>query len=154
LKNSQKQVVKYIIIGISAVLIDLIVYYGSSFIIESISISKALGFIAGSFYTFFLNKTWTWKDNEKTGVAQLSKFFIIYGVSLLINVVVNQFSISLIPEYEFFMQIFRPDQSVWFEFPARLDKLFAFLFATIASAFWNFFGQKYWVFKLAREKSK
>ncbi|MCO6494569.1 MAG: GtrA family protein [Bacteroidetes bacterium] len=147
MKDSQKQVIKYIIIGISAVLVDLIVYYGTSFFIASLSIAKALGFIVGSFYTFFLNKFWTWKDKRKTGVSQLSKFFAIYGVSLLINVAVNEFFLTTLPNFELYLQINKPLQEDFFNFTLQLDKLAAFCLATIASAIWNFFGQKYWVFK-------
>lgn len=147
MRDSRKQIVKYIIIGISAVLVDLVVYYGTSFFLESLSIAKALGFITGSFYTFFLNKLWTWKDKRKTGVNQLSKFFAIYGVSLLINVSVNEIFLKLLPYYELFIQINNTTIQDLFNITLQLDKLFAFVFATIMSAIWNFFGQKYWVFK-------
>ncbi|MCZ2129576.1 MAG: GtrA family protein, partial [Bacteroidia bacterium] len=124
-----------------------VVYYGSSFLIESLSIAKALGFIVGSFYTFFLNKFWTWKDKRKTGITQLSKFFTIYGVSLFINVAVNELFLQIVPNFELFTQINNPLKESIFEITFQLDKLFAFVCATIASAIWNFFGQKYWVFR-------
>jgi putative flippase GtrA len=153
LKNSQKQVVKYTIIGISAVLLDLLVYYASSFPIKSLSVAKGLGFAAGSIYTFYLNKAWTWKDNEKTSATQLSRFFIIYGVSLLINIVVNQISIDLLPDHELYLKLLKPNKTEVFSFYAQVDKFIAFGLATVASAVWNFSGQKYWVFRNANKSA-
>jgi putative flippase GtrA len=153
LKDNQKQIVKYTLIGVSAVLIDLLVYYGVSFVIDSISLAKASGFIVGSLYTFYFNKYWTWKEKEKTNVSQFSRFAVIYGISLLINIVVNQISLDVIPQFEIFIKIQKPNGEIWFSFWARLDKFIAFGISTLASAFWNFLGQKYWVFKKGR-KSK
>jgi putative flippase GtrA len=146
-KDSQKQVIKYILIGISAVLLDFIVYYALSIQQTPIDTAKVAGFIAGSFYTFFLNKVWTWKDKRKTNFSQLGKFFIIYGVSLLINVSVNKLGISILPDYTLSFNLSNSDGLELFTYGMKTDKIIAFFFATLGSAFWNFFGQKYWVFK-------
>lgn len=138
MKDSQKQVIKYTIIGISAVLVDFVVYYACSFFLESIDLAKAVGFITGSFYTFFLNKFWTWKDTRKTGITQLSKFFAIYGVSLVINIAVNKAVISLIPNYTIDLIISDSfGYGVW-KSAFLIDKFLAFFIATAASAVWNF----------------
>ncbi len=147
MKDSQKQIIKYILIGISAVFVDLVVYYTSKFYFESEDFSKALGFIVGSIYTFMFNKIWTWKQKDKAGIKQLSIFFIVYAVSLFINVIVNRTFISLLPDYEFDFILYNPLRVPQIEFSAKLDILLAFGIATICSAFWNFFGQKYFVFK-------
>jgi putative flippase GtrA len=148
MKKGQKQIIKYTLIGISAVALDFAVYYLASFYWpKSLTICKALGFIVGSFYTFFLNKAWTWNNKDKTNLSQFTKFILIYGISLLINVVVNQIFWDILPEHLFSFQIISPSEKVLLTKTAALNKAFAFIIATLASAIWNFTGQKYWVFK-------
>lgn len=61
-----KQITKFFIIGVSAVLVDFIVYYLLSDLLSlNIDISKGAGFMVGTIYTYYLNKLWTWKYTEK-----------------------------------------------------------------------------------------
>jgi putative flippase GtrA len=136
------------LIGISAVMLDLIVYYLLTVAFNvSIDISKALGFASGSVYTFFVNKSWTWNNKEKTSVMMFSRFMIIYGASLFINLAVNRLALFTIPEFEAFFQLKDNQMIERLSFHFKVDKFFAFFLATVASACWNFMGQKFWVFR-------
>lgn len=154
MKDNQKQIIKYTLIGITAVLLDLVVYYVLSYFYPLwIGTAKAIGFIVGSIYTFYFNKFWTWRQKSRANVSQWSKFLLIYTASMFINIAVNHLALELIPPYDIFVKLIRPNQSEWFSFFAQLNKLVAFFFATLASAVWNFMGQKYWVFSASARNS-
>ncbi len=142
-----KQITKFFIIGVSAVLVDLIVYYALSDILGlNLDISKACGFLIGSVYTYYLNKKWTWRHTEKTNKGMIGRFAIIYAISFIFNIVINKYSLVLIPDFFISATITQPDQSFFNIFSVKGDKFIAFFFATVFSAVFNFLGQKYWVF--------
>ncbi|NCT10462.1 MAG: GtrA family protein [Flavobacteriia bacterium] len=132
---------KFTLIGIFAVFVDLIFYYtflnvlpkDSSLIIKNEEISKALSFLCGMTFSYFLNKFWTWKKKDRSK-RRVAKFALIYGISLLVNVTVNSVLIFLLHNYKYLIDL-----------PNKY--LIAFLGATCVSALINFAGQKFWVFK-------
>ncbi|MEO9258528.1 MAG: GtrA family protein [Crocinitomicaceae bacterium] len=141
LPDYQKQFIKFVLIGMLAVLVDLACYYfflsifpekfGTFFTNEMIS--KSCSFVCGSFVTYNLNKYWTWKQTNKSH-KRFVKFFSLYLISLLINVSVNSGMLYLLLNVSSFEVI-----------PAKY--LVAFVMATGISALFNFFGQKWWIFK-------
>lgn len=141
LPDYQKQFIKFVLIGVLAVLVDLVCYYiflsffpehiGSFFTNEILA--KSCSFVCGSVVTYQLNKYWTWKQKDKSN-KRFAKFFFLYIISLLINVFVNSGSLYLLlnePSLQFLPRKY----------------LIAFIMATGVSAFFNFLGQKWWVFK-------
>lgn len=118
----KKQLFKFAIAGVIAVLTDLIVYYvligsyGHSF-------SKGVSFLIGTFVSFVINKFWTFNKDDEVK-KDLFKFLTLYGGSLCANIVVNS-------------QVLIYSSSV----------IVAFVFATGMSMTINFIGQKWWVFK-------
>ncbi|HEY1046906.1 MAG TPA: GtrA family protein [Bacteroidia bacterium] len=141
-----KQITKFGIIGVSAVLVDGIVYYFFSDILSVDSkLSKGLGFLVGTIYTYFLNKRWTWKYTEKSNKGMLLKFALVYAVSMGFNVFINEYVITAMPDNVFEINMRSTTETVNF-FSIKSDKFLAFFFATVASAVINFFGQKFLVF--------
>lgn len=137
----KKQVIKFILIGILAVVVDLICYYfllrllpDKAFsVISNEAFAKTISFLCGLNVTYIFNKSWTWKHNNKSS-KRFGKFIILYSFSLFINVFMNSF----------FLKILQKNPS----FTAIPYKYFvAFVGATLLSASFNFFGQKVWVFK-------
>lgn len=137
----KKQLIKFILIGILAVVVDLICYYfllrllpEKAFSeISNEAFAKTISFLCGLNVTYIFNKSWTWKHNNKSS-KRFGKFIILYSFSLLINVFMNSF----------FLRILQKNVS----FTAIPYKYFvAFLGATLLSASFNFIGQKVWVFK-------
>lgn len=82
--------------------------------------------------TYSLNKIWTWKKNDRSK-KRIFKFSILYGISLVLNVIVNSVLLYLLHEYKSVIDL-----------PYKY--LFAFIGATGFSAVFNFTGQKFWVF--------
>jgi putative flippase GtrA len=146
-----KQITKFVIIGLSAVLVDLIVYYAlSDLLVSNIHVSKAMGFLVGSVYTYYLNKKWTWRHTEKTNKGMVGRFAAIYIVSFVFNIFINWLSLENIPDF-FVSATITPSEGESFNiFSVKGDKFLAFFLATVFSAVFNFLGQKYWVFPKGR----
>lgn len=144
LSLSKKQLMKFTLIGIFAVMVDLIFYYTflnalpktTSSFIKNEEISKALSFLCGMTFSYFLNKFWTWKKKDRSK-RRVAKFALIYGISLLVNVTVNAVLIFLLHNYKDLIDL-----------PYKY--LIAFIGATGVSALINFTGQKFWVFKASK----
>jgi putative flippase GtrA len=137
----QKQLIKFTLIGFTAVGVDFVVYNElmelfapeqdfDEFKDRIIVLSKALSFICGTTVTYTLNKYWTWRQRDRSR-KRLAKFVMLYAVSWGANVMVNIFGIKLLPDPVFIFKL----------------KDFAFLMATGTSVVINFVGQKFWVFK-------
>ncbi len=137
----KKQVIKFILIGILAVIVDLICYYSLLRLLPEKAFSamsnevfaKTISFLCGLNVTYFFNKSWTWKHNNKSS-KRFTKFLLLYSFSLFINVFMNSFFLRILHKNEIFSTI-----------PYKY--FVAFVGATLVSASFNFVGQKTWVFK-------
>lgn len=137
----QKQVIKFTIIGILAVMVDLMAYYmllqalpgRIAIIIGMEAFAKGLSFICGMVVTYSLNKFWTWKRKDRSQ-KRVAKFALLYGASLLINVGVNSLLLYAMHSYQPLIDL-----------PHKY--IIAFIGATGVSACVNFIGQKFWVFR-------
>ena len=121
-----KQIIYFLIIGSTGVLIDYLVYILLLYFIQ-INLSKVCGFIAGALFNFFMNRKLTFAVSDLLR-TRLIKFSLLYTFTLFLNVSINQVSL------ETFAFI---DHKI----------LIAFLLATGTSTIVNFIGQKFWVFK-------
>ncbi|MCB9245434.1 MAG: GtrA family protein [Flavobacteriales bacterium] len=152
-----KEITKFLISGVIAVGTDFAVYYGLGVLfnpeaqlgIGSVlwnDVFKSIGFIAGTTVTYNLNKYWTWRKTDRDQ-KRLLNFTILYVISFIVNVWVNNASIGWLPDNEMSLITTKAngDFVQWMAF--KTDKFFAFLFSSIASAAVSFTGQKIWVFK-------
>lgn len=118
----KKQVYRFFIAGVSAVIIDFIIYYILINYIDH-SYSKIISFFCGSIASYVINKFWTFEE-KKRSFKELLKFLVLYTTTLCINVIVNKIVLD-----------------------CTNIVLLGFLFATGTSTVLNFIGQKWWVFK-------
>ena len=131
LKNKKnKELLKYIFVGLSTVLIDFLIY---KFLIKFIVIylSKTISFLSGTFFSYQLNRTWTFKSG-KTKLSQFIKYLIIHITSLIINVVLNSLLLNTFSKNYF------------------LSYEVSFLIATLTSAIYNFLFIKNFIFNNTR----
>ena len=120
------QIKRFTIVGIFAVLIDLLFY--KFFLLFSLPvISKSISFFIGSLYSYFANMLFTFKLKNNS-LNQFLKFIIIYSLSLFINVWINSLVLTKL------------------SFPSKNGIYFAFLIAVICSASFNFFCIRNYVF--------
>lgn len=132
--------VKFTLIGVTAVLVDLVVYYillntlpdPENPLLTLEAMAKTCSFISGTIVTYNLNKFWTWRQNDHSN-KRFVKFLLLYGISLGLNVTVNEVTLMILGNVDALAWVPRP-------------YLIAFVAATGASAMLNFLGQKFWVF--------
>ena len=124
LKN--KELLKYIFVGLSTVLIDFLIY---KFLIKFIVIylAKTISFLSGTFFSYQLNRTWTFKSGKKT-LSQFIKYLIIHITSLVLNVFINSLLLNTFSKNYF------------------LIYEVSFLIATLTSAIYNFLFIKMFIF--------
>lgn len=137
----KKQLVKFTLIGLLAVSVDLLCYF---ILLNTLpeklfqavgneALSKSISFMCGMTVTYFLNKFWTWKKKDRSH-KRMVKFVILYGVALLINVGTNSALLYILHQYRNFVDL-------------PFKYLIAFVGASGLSASFSFMGQKFWVFK-------
>jgi putative flippase GtrA len=122
-----KQLKYFFIVGLLTVLIDYSTYLSLTFFESNISIAKSIGFALGTIFSFIANRNITF-NVKNNFFGHLIKFISLYLISMMFNVFVNSFSLGLLTNLNFKVQI-------------------SFVIATIISASINFGGMKYFVFK-------
>ena len=118
--------------GLIAVLIAYWIYkelVSAGVIVE---LANGLAYLSGMFYGFFANKRLTFRNRRNASVRQVSRYILLHGVTLAINIAVNSFMLS-----------------IYHNAPEGL--LMSFLTAISISTVLNFIGLKYWVFKRGHE---
>ncbi|MBK7384464.1 MAG: GtrA family protein [Flavobacteriales bacterium] len=142
LSESRKQITKFVLIGMLAVLTDLAMYWvflnnlpeqvlpGT---LGNEVLAKALSFLCGLMVTYHLNKRWTWRRKDRSN-RRFMKFLLTYGVSLVLNVSLNAGLLHLLYGYE--SLAFLPNKY-----------FIAFAGATGVCATLTFLGQKLWIFR-------
>lgn len=128
--NLRKEVFIFTLIGISAVLIDISTYIVLVSLTKLITLSKFISFILGACFSYYGNKNFTFKVKTK----KITPLFFsgTYVISLLINISINNYSLSL------------------FSYKNYFSILFALFLSTIFSAIFNFVMMKFFVFKKSR----
>ncbi|MFB1003667.1 MAG: GtrA family protein [Bacteroidia bacterium] len=144
--QASKQLTKFVISGILAVGVDFTVYFALSQFLDP-SLSKAISFCSGMVVTYNMNKFWTWKQPEKNN-KRLLLFSLLYAVALLVNVGMNNLMLSTLPNYTFSFLLNSDTNEIVQSIVIGVDKLTAFLIATVASVAITYVGQKYWLFKV------
>ena len=131
LKNKKnKELLKYFFVGLSTVLIDFLIY---KFLIKFIVIylAKTISFLSGTFFSYQLNRTWTFKSG-KLKLSQFIKYLIIHITSLVLNVFINSLLLNTFSKNYF------------------LSYEVSFLIATLTSATYNFLFIKKFIFNNTR----
>jgi len=126
-KFFKRQVVRFIIVGITTVLVDFAVYLLLLAIDFETSLAKALSFCSGAIFAYFANRGYTFQSKSK-GALGFILFSLLYISTLMINVGVNELVLDTLSMM-------------------HLHIIIAFLTATSLSATINYFGMKYIIFK-------
>ena len=125
--STKKQLIFFIMIGITSVLIDTCSYFLLFYLIGSINLSKFISFIMGAFFSYYGNKNVTFKVKAKKLTPIY--FSLVYSISLGLNIFANSFSLHLFQNKE------------------TISILISFFIATLVSALFNFIMIKFFVFK-------
>ena len=121
-KFDEKDILKFLVGGGTAVIIDFLVYKILMIVGIERTIAKTISFICGSIVGFIINKYWTFKS-PKFQIKEILKYTILYIITAFINSQVNKYTLLLFG-----------------------SEFFAFLCATGVSTILNFLGQKFLIF--------
>ena len=124
----KRELVIFLIVGASTVLVDFITYRGLiQYQAIGVEMAKATGFLAGSIFAYFSNRFWTFGDKSHAP-GSAWRFIVLYASTLGANILINALSLKLLADTAAAFQL-------------------AFLLATGVSACLNFLGMKLFVFK-------
>ena len=124
----KRELAIFLVVGASAVLIDLIVYRGLiGYQAIQVDMAKATGFLVGTLFAYLANRFFTF--GHKSHVQGSAwRFSALYASTLGANVLINALALKLLADVAAAIQL-------------------AFLLATGVSACINFLGMKLFVFK-------
>jgi putative flippase GtrA len=117
---------RFIVVGITTVLIDLGFYLILNYFIFDTTLSKGVSFTIGALFSYFANKNFTF-NSSKRGLLRFLFFSALYVSTLIANVVSNSIVLNSLSQINYSLII-------------------AFLIATTISATLNFLGMKYFIF--------
>ena len=132
-KLLEYEVARFLIVGGTTVLIDLICYFILIYMGFDIPLSKGVSFSVGTVFAYFANRNYTFQTSMG-GFFRFTVFILLYLSTLVVNVVSNEIVLKLTSQINDSLMI-------------------AFLIATSLSATLNFIGMKYIVFN-AQKGSK
>jgi putative flippase GtrA len=85
-KMNETGIIKYGLVGVINTLITgIILFVLMNGFKVSYDISNAVGYVAGFFNSFIMNKFWTFKGNQTSTIKQLLKFTAVFAVCYFIQ---------------------------------------------------------------------
>lgn len=121
-----RQFVKFGIVGVSSTAIDWgVFYFLNSFFGLYYLLAKVLSFLVAVVNSFFWNRRWTFRSRSQQKAQEFSKFMFIYTLSLAINAGIMFLAVDFL----------------------HWRKIFSLIAATGFTTFWNFFANKFWIFR-------
>lgn len=129
-KLFDRSFVRFLLVGVSNTLLSAILMFALED--SGYWMSTAIAYIAGAVLSFFLNRNFTFKSNEKTG-----KSAIKFAINVLLCYVI---AYSLAQPFVGWTLGYTSINGVWVE---RITKLFGMAFYTLI----NYFGQRFFAFR-------
>jgi putative flippase GtrA len=128
-QSTRGQVARYLVAGGSAVVVDFILYRGIMWMFDLKLLGKAVGYVGGTIYSFYVNRSFTFK-RDSSNREQVISYLFIYVVSMFLNTGINQTGLFLLGTGEIGINS-------------------SFMAAAVTSAAFNFVCMKRFVFKRA-----
>lgn len=118
----KKQVSRFCQSGVFALATDSIVYF-TLLNFTSYNVAKGVSFFCGTSVSYVANNFWTF-ERESIQLNDLLRYFSLYAVSLILNVLLNAICLNL------------------FTLPVTAS----YGVAAVVCIIFNFLGQKFWIF--------
>jgi putative flippase GtrA len=126
----QREIVRFLVVGVIVTLIDFCVYCALLWMGTNIYVAKTISFLTGTTCAYFGNRAWTFGHTEQKGFGSAPKYFAVYLMSMGANVLVNGLSFGWLTGAQI-----------------GGGTYIAFVLATGTSTVLNFIGIKLFVFK-------
>lgn len=117
--------IKFCLVGLSNTAISLVIYYLLLAVGVNYLISMAIGYIVSSICGYIFNKIWVFKQKDAKVQKSIFKYYILYGSSLLVNLLCMAFFVKGL----------------------GLSDMIAPILTIIITTIYNFTLSKLWVFK-------
>ena len=121
--QSSEQITKFFLVGVLNTLVGYGVFFIFSMYINYIA-ALIISHIVGVIHSFFWNKYWVFRSS-KNKIREFLKFYSVYGIMLLINIVLLYYFVSIM------------------NMSPQISQLIILPFLTILT----YTGHKYWSFK-------
>ena len=122
----KREISRFFLVGITAVGLAYIIYYGLLLKGIHVNIANGMGYVAGTAFSFFANKSWTFL-NDAPASHVIGKFTLLHIGSLFANVSTNWTVLIFLENTQYSIQI-------------------AFFSGIVVSTVINFIGMKIFVF--------
>lgn len=123
----RKRLSRFFIVGLSTIGVDFAIYTFLMGLGVGSTSGKGASFLCGVFYSYCLNKMWTFESKESSR-SSLPRYLFLYSLTLGLNIVANAFAAYKLTGLSANVYIH------------------SFLIATILSAIANYAGMRYYVF--------
>ncbi len=88
-KKSVVQLLKFVLIGVSNTLIDLLITLALNAIFGIYYLAKIIGYVCGVINSYFWNSSWTFREERRRDTKEIVSFLIVnlvtLGLSLLLQ---------------------------------------------------------------------
>jgi len=122
----KKQFSKFILVGLLSTAVNYLIFFiALHYFFINYLISSGIGFIAGVFAGFFLNKNWTFDSRPVQTKRIIISYFLVYIFSLALSLVFLKIAVGI------------------FHISPEIANLLAICLTTCT----NFIGTKFYVFK-------
>ena len=132
--NRRKRLSRFFLVGVSAVGVDLAIYTLLMGLGVGSTSGKGASFLCGVFYSYLLNKIWTFESKESSR-SSMPRYLLLYSLTLGLNMAANAFALYILTGLSADVYIH------------------SFLIATILSAIANYVGMRYYVFNTRLNKA-
>lgn len=153
-RKGVRQLVKFCIVGVSSLTIDLLVF---NLLLDHVAVIWALSaaFVAGVSNSFFWNSRWTFAGNNRDLKRQLPIFFGTNLVGFILNTVITSGVLVLAGYWELMQTNYPPMQTLRLVFFrdtddagfSRLALNAAKMCAAVVVVAWNFTASKFITFR-------
>lgn len=128
-QSTRGQVARYLVAGSSAVVLDFIIYRTLMWLLGFENVAKAVGYVGGTVYSFYVNRSFTFK-RDSSNREQVISYLLVYIASMFLNTGLNSLGLHILGTTEIGINV-------------------SFATAAVASAAFNFVCMKRFVFKRA-----
>lgn len=93
--SKNKQFFKFGIVGLSNTLISYLTYAVLVYFSVHYQIANVVAFLVSSLNGFYLNRSWVFHAKQSAVMKQLLKYYIVYGSSLVLSLVLSYIWIEI-----------------------------------------------------------
>lgn len=104
-RNTLREFVFFNLIGVVNTLLGLVIYFSLIYLGVYYLVALVIDYIYGITFSFFMNKTYTFRIVERGGVNMFYKMICVYGLMFCLNVIFLSITVEIFRMNEYLGQI-------------------------------------------------